>query len=88
MEQLLVFIPEQLFILIAAVYIIGIFLKKTEKISDNLIPIILMVFSVIFSLVLDGPGAVPFLQGVICWGIAVGVNQTYKQIRKLSEDLE
>ncbi|MCW0673303.1 phage holin family protein, partial [Clostridioides difficile] len=29
------------------------------------------------------PNAV--LQGVICWGISIGINQTYKQLREENE---
>lgn len=83
MENLITFIPEQLFILIAAIYVLGIFLKKNKKLNDTLIPIILMVFSVVFSLVLIEATATAFLQGILCWGVAIGVNQVGKQINKL-----
>lgn len=82
MENLLTFIPESLLILIAAIYIMGIFLKKTEKVSDNLIPILLMLLSILFSLILAGVSATSFLQGILCWGVAIGINQTVKQINK------
>lgn len=82
MENLLTFIPEQLLILIASIYVLGIFLKKLEKVSDNLIPVFLMIFSLVFSMVLAGPSATAFLQGILCWGVAIGVNQTAKQINK------
>lgn len=82
MENLMSFIPEQLFILIAATYVFGVFLKKLEKISDNYIPAILIVFSLVFSMLLVGPSATAFLQGILCWGVAVGVNQTIKQVQK------
>lgn len=82
MENLLTFIPETLLILIAATYVIGIFLKKIEKVNDSLIPVFLMIFSIVFSLVLAGPSATSFLQGILCWGTAIGINQTSKQLIK------
>ncbi|MGL4875192.1 MAG: phage holin family protein [Clostridium sp.] len=82
MENLMNFIPEQLLVLVVAIYVLGVFFKKIEKVNDTLIPILLMVFAVVFSLVLSGPSPEAFLQGVLCWGAAVGINQTYKQLKK------
>lgn len=82
MENLIKFVPEQLLILIAACYVLGVFLKKIESVKDNYITIILMVFSIIFSMVLAGFSATAFLQGILCWGASVGINQTYKQLNR------
>lgn len=82
MENLISFIPEQLLILIAAIYIMGMFLKEVEFIKDKYITILLMIFSISFSMVLIDPTATSFLQGILCWGVAVGINQTYKQLKK------
>lgn len=81
--ELLNFVPEQLLILIAAIYVLGVFFKKVEGIKDKYITILLMVFAICFSLVLAGLNANAFLQGIICWGVAVGVNQTVKQLNKV-----
>ena len=35
MENLMNFIPEQLLILIAATYVLGVFLKKLESVKDK-----------------------------------------------------
>lgn len=83
MEQLLTFIPEQLIILIVATYVFGIFLKKVEFVKDKFITVILMVFCIAFSLVLGGVTATCILQGILCWGVAVGVNQSAKQLSKV-----
>lgn len=82
MENLLTFIPEQLLILVASIYVLGVFLKRIESIKDNFIPIILMIFSIVFSLILASPSPVAFLQGILCWGVAIGINQTVKQVNK------
>lgn len=86
------FVPSNLAILIAGIYVMGMFLKKTEKIKDNYITVILMLFSITFAVlliivnsqyktllesVING-----VLQGILCWGVAIGINQTTKQLNK------
>ena len=76
------FIPEQLLILVASIYVLGVFLKRIESIKDKYITIILMAFSIVLSLILQGLNATAFLQGILCWGVAIGINQTAKQLWK------
>jgi hypothetical protein len=76
------FIPEDLIILIVATYVLGVFLKKMESVKDKYITIILMIFCIVFSLILGGISANSVLQGILCWGVSIGINQTYKQISK------
>jgi len=76
------FVPESLFILVVAINILGTFLKKLEQIKDNFIPIILLGFSIIFAMLLEGMSPTSFLQGIITWGVAVGTHQTVHQIKK------
>lgn len=86
------FIPENLFILIASVYVLGVFLKQINTFKDKYITITLMVFSVSFSVLLNiynveqkvlyEAAINAILQGVLCWGVAVGINQTTKQLSK------
>ena len=83
MENLLTFIPENLIILIVATYVLGIFLKKLETVKDKYITIILMIFCIIFSLILTGFSSVAILQGILCWGVGVGINPTSKQLKKV-----
>lgn len=82
MENLISFIPEQLLILIAAIYVLGIFFKQATIIKDNIIPILLMIFAIVFSMVLTGPSPEAFLQGILCWGVSIGINQTIKQVNR------
>ena len=82
MENLINFIPENLFILVVATYVLGMFFKKIPSINDGLIPIFLMIFSIVFSMVLVKPSPTAFLQGILCWGVSIGINQTIKQINK------
>ena len=56
-------------------------LKVVSEIHDP-VTIILMVFTIVFSMVLSGLSATAFLQGILCWGVSVGINQTAKQLSK------
>ena len=95
MENLLTFIPENLLILVAAIYVMGIFLKRLEKVKDNYITVILMLFAITFAILLNiinSQYKVLFdaiinavLQGILCWGVSVGINQTAKQISRVKE---
>ncbi|MGL4655190.1 MAG: phage holin family protein [Sarcina sp.] len=79
MENLIKFVPEQLVILVVALYVVGVFLKKTPNIKDWVIPWVLLVLGVSFSLVICGFNATSILQGVICSFGAIAVNQFVKQ---------
>ncbi|MDB2093017.1 phage holin family protein [Clostridium paraputrificum] len=92
MENLMKFIPEFLFIVIVATYVVGIFLKRLESVKDKYITSILMLFAITAAILLNIINAEfkvaldvivnGVLQGILCWGVAVGVNQTAKQLRK------
>ena len=91
MQDLLSFIPQHLLILVAATYVVGIALKRSSF-KDNHITIALMVFCITFSFLLTlvnteykrmfDAAVNSILQGILCWGVAVGLNQTYKQLKK------
>ena len=92
MENLLTFIPENMIILICALYVLGMWLKKLESVKDNYITLFLMAFAIIFAILLNlisGSYASSaesivnaILQGILCWGVSIGINQTYKQLNK------
>lgn len=82
MDELVKFIPEQLFILVAALNILGMFMKSNDKIKDYLIPWILLVVGIVFSVLIDDLNATSVLQGIICTGVAVLGNQLIKQVQK------
>lgn len=92
MENLLTFIPEFLLIVIVGIYVLGIFLKKIESVPDKYITVLLMLFGITFAVLLNIINAQykvaldvivnGILQGILCWGVAVGANQTYKQLNK------
>ena len=79
METIIKFVPEQLFILVAALYVVGMFLKKTPKVQDWIIPWILLVLGVAFSISIMGINATSILQGIICSFGAIATNQFIKQ---------
>ncbi|MCE0771050.1 phage holin family protein, partial [Clostridioides difficile] len=75
------FIPEQLLILVAALSIIGKGCKKYKQLDNKYIPVVLLILGIGFSIWMLGLNPVAVLQGVICWGVAIGINQTYKQLK-------
>ena len=79
METIINFVPEQLLILVAALYVIGIFLKRTPKIKDWSIPWILLFLGISFSIPIMGFNATSILQGIICSFGAIATNQLVKQ---------
>ncbi|MCC0678946.1 MULTISPECIES: phage holin family protein [unclassified Clostridioides] len=81
MNNLMNFIPEQLLILVAALYIIGECCKKYKQLNNKYIPVVLLLLGIFFSIWILGLSPNAILQGVICWGISIGLNQTYKQFK-------
>lgn len=79
--DMLSFVPEQLFILIISLNVLGKYLKDS-KVSDNLIPTILLGVSVVSSSLLLKFNITSILQGIICWGVSIGIHQTVKQANK------
>lgn len=90
--NLMDFVQKYLIILVIAIYVVGIFLKQTTLVKDNYITVILMIFGITFAVLLvfvnnDYKTALDavingVLQGILCWGVAVGINQTTKQLTK------
>lgn len=90
--NLMDFVQKYLIILVIAIYVVGIFLKQTTLVKDNYITVILMIFGITFAVLLvfvNNDYKTAFdavingvLQGILCWGVAVGINQTTKQLTK------
>ena len=79
------FVPEQLFSLIIALYIMGVLFKSSNIIDDELIPFCLLSLSVLASVFLIGFTVEGIIQGVICTGVAIGINESNKQLKKIKE---
>lgn len=82
------YIKPELFVLVPALYVLGAVLKKSKKIKDNYIPLILTVVSLVLSclyvLGTEGLSAVSvftaIVQGILCVAGAVYGNQLFKQL--------
>lgn len=94
MEELTAYISPELVILIPVLYVVGMFLKKTERIPDRLIPILLGLIGIfiasLYEIVLVGYGLealyMGIIQGLLCAGCTVYAREVYKQtIKKRTE---
>ena len=96
MTSLTQYLQPELLILVPVLYLIGMALKKSEKVSDKLIPIILGICGVVIAVICcfatvtitDGYKGVLMIlftavtQGILCAGASVYVNQIVKQTQK------
>lgn len=74
-------------IVVAALYVIGIFLKSLHKFPDNLIPFALTAIGVAVCGWNSGLSAGSVIQGILAAGAAVLINQCYKQSEKAQDTL-
>lgn len=82
MENLMQFIPGELLILLVCTPIVGELLKVSPY-TENIIPIALFVFDILFSiLLLRSFNATTILQGIIVWGVAIAGYDTMKVLKK------
>ena len=87
MEQLTAFLAENMYLAAAALYVLGVFLKAVPRIPNWVIPFVLTAAGVAFGLLILG-GADGVLQGILAAGLAVLVNQGYKQIKEQVQKTE
>ena len=90
--DLMKFIPGYLVILIAAAYVLGSILKGMNTFKDKYITLVLGIFCITIAIaliIINGQYKVMLdaivnglLQGIIAWGISIGINQTVKQLNK------
>ena len=76
------YIAENALILIPVVYILGMFLKGLEGVSDKYIPFVLMFVSIAFSVAMLGLNVDSIIQGILIAGATVLSNQLIKQSKK------
>ncbi len=80
--KILDYIMENALVLIPVLNIIGMIIKRTEKIPDKYIPIILLVLGIAGALAIRGLSADSAVQGVLVTGVAVYGNQVIKQLKQ------
>lgn len=88
--DLMTYVQPELVVLVAALYGLGLIMKKAEKIKDNFIPVILCAVSLVLSClyILATEGVTlenvfnGIVQGFVCAAAAVFCNQIYKQSTK------
>lgn len=90
--DLIQYVSKHMIILIVVLYILGTEFKKSAMIKDKYIPTFLLFLSLTIAVLLEIVNSQykvaldvilnGLLQGVICWGIAVATNQSFKQLNK------
>ena len=98
-QELLEYISPELLILIPALYIVGLALKKTHRIKDEYIPLSLGIVSILLCcLHVVATSAVSgwrsvimalftgIVQGILCAGACVFTHQTIKQTLKAGQN--
>ncbi|MGN0555943.1 MAG: phage holin family protein [Candidatus Fimenecus sp.] len=80
--EILQYITEKMLILIPVLNILGLVLKKIEKIPDKYIPLLLLLFGVLGAFGIGGLTVDAAIQGVLITGVAVYGNQLVKQLKK------
>ena len=76
------YIIENALVLIPVIYIIGMFLKELQGVSDKYIPFVLMFVSIAFSIAMLGLNVDSIIQGILIAGATVLSNQLIKQSKK------
>lgn len=80
--KVLEYITDKALILIPTLNIIGMIIKRLEKINDKYIPLILLLFGVLGTIGLLGVSVDSVIQGVLVAGTSVFGNQVIKQLSK------
>lgn len=80
------YLIEEALIVIPALLILGKFIKDTPNVKDWLIPYMLLVLGIVFSVALIGFNVDAFLQGVLVSGASVFGNQLYKQYKEKDDE--
>lgn len=95
MEAVMNYVKPELVVVAVVLYLIGLALKKTKKVSDKFIPAILGIMGIVLALVwvlatstLTGYQSVlmavftAIVQGILCAGLSTYANQIWKQLGK------
>ncbi len=77
------YIAEKALILPPFLYVLGMIIKNTEKISDKFIPVILLPIGILGAIGIMGFSVDSVVQGVLITGATVYTNQLVKQTGKI-----
>ncbi len=80
--EIIKYVTEQALILIPALYVIGLIIKGTEKISNKWIPVILLPLGVAGAIAFMDLNANAVIQGILVTGVTVFADQVVKQVQK------
>ncbi|GAA0235317.1 phage holin family protein [Metaclostridioides mangenotii] len=69
-------------LIVATLYVLGEACKRYPELNNKYIPVILLLLGIVFSVCLVGFNVTSVMQGILCWGVAIGVNQTVKQFKQ------
>lgn len=83
--EILNYIVGEGLILIPAVYIVGMIIRKTDKIPNKYIPVILLPLGILGAMGIMGFTVRAAIQGILITGAAVYGDQIYKQMTKKEE---
>jgi len=75
-------LPVELAGVIVALYVLGKIIKNTKYIKNELIPVVLLIIGVGFSMALMGVTITSVIGGIIATGLAVFGDQLLKQSKK------
>ena len=90
--NLIDYLPSYMILLLVASYVLGTILKSLDCIKDKYITLFLGLLDITIAVLLGIINAkykvaldtviMGILQGIIAWGISIGINQTGKQLKK------
>ena len=80
--EIIKYVTEQALVLIPALYVIGLIIKGTEKVSNKWIPVILLPLGVAGAIAFMGLNANAIIQGILVTGATVFADQVVKQVQK------
>lgn len=80
--EIIKYVTDQALVLIPALYIMGLIIKGTEKVSNKWIPVILLPLGVAGAITFMGLNANAVIQGILVTGVTVFADQVVKQVQK------
>ncbi len=81
------YLTGELALLVTCLMIIGKVLKTYKYLDNRWIPLVLLPISIVIVFGIKGISYVNFLIAILCWGVAIGVHQTYKQVTGAKSDV-